>query len=439
VLAAVERELEDECFLAIGVHSPKFPNERDPEMVREAVRRYGITHPVIVDSGMAIWSQYAVRGWPTLVLVGPDGYVLGMASGEPDGDALVTAVREVIASAKPGSLGGPALPLRPEVLPAGSLAYPGKVEIEDDRLFVADAGHHQIVVADADGSELMRLGSGLAGFADGPRDKARFHHPNGMAVAGETLYIADTGNHAIRAVSLATGEVATIAGTGTMGRRPGTLRSPWDLAWDGRRLYIAMAGAHQIWVLDPQTGLLRVFAGAGPEAGRDGPAASACFAQPSGLALLDGVLYVADSEISSIRAIDRLEEDPFVRTIAGSGDLFGFGDRDGTRMRVLFQHPMGIAAGDGRVFIADTFNHKTKVLDAASGTVTTLFGDGSPERLPEVVPGRPLRPASAEGPAFFEPEGLAWRPGELVVADTNNHRIVAVALEGGERRVLMGG
>lgn len=442
MLAAVERELEGEPFLAVGVHSPKFPNERDPEMVREAVRRYGITHPVVVDSGMAIWSQYGVRGWPTLVLVGPSGHVLGMASGEPDGDALVRSVREVIAAA-PGPLGGPPLPLRPEPAPPGSLAYPGKVEASGDRLVVADTGHHQVVVADAEGAELLRVGSGLPGFADGGPGEARFHHPNGMAADGDRLFVADTGNHAIRAVSLATGEVSTLAGDGVMGRRPGTLRSPWDLAWDGRRLFVAMAGSHQIWVLDPGGSGPRVFAGAGPEAGRDGPAARACFAQPSGLALLDGRLYVADSEISSIRVIDRLDEDPFVRTVAGSGDLFGFGDRDGTGIRALFQHPMGVAAGDGRVFVADTFNHKARVLDPASGTVTTLFGDGSPERLPEVVPGRPLRPASPGGPAFFEPEGLAWRPGggagELVVADTNNHRVLAVALDGGGRRVLMGG
>jgi sugar lactone lactonase YvrE len=100
---------------------------------------------------------------------------------------------------------------------------------------------------------------------------------------------------------------------------------------------------------------------------------------------------------------------------------------------------MGIAAGGGRVFVADTFNHKVKVFDPSSHTVGTLFGDGSAERLPEVVPGRPLRPASPATPAFFEPEGLAWRDGELIVADTNNHRILAVALDGGDRRVLMGG
>jgi hypothetical protein len=200
-----------------------------------------------------------------------------------------------------------------------------------------------------------------------------------------------------------------------------------------------MAGSHQIWVLDPDTRALRVFAGAGPEAGRDGPAATARFAQPSGLALMGDHLYVADSEISSIREISRLGEDPFVRTVAGSGDLFGFGDRDGSGRQALFQHPMGVAAGDGRVCIADTFNHKVKVLDLSSGTVVTLFGDGTPERLPEVVPGRPLRPASPGTPAFFEPEGLVRRDGELIVADTNNHRVLAVTLDGGARRVLMGG
>lgn len=439
MLAAAERELEDEPFLTIGVHSPKFPNERDPVMVREAVRRYGITHPVVVDSGMAIWQQYAVRAWPTLVLVGPEGHVLGMAAGEPEADALVTAVREVLSRARPGSLGGAELPLRPEPAPPGSLAYPGKVAAAPDALYVADTGHHQVVVAEPDGAERLRIGSGRPAFADGPAATAAFHHPNGLAVAPGRLFVADTGNHAVRVVDLRSGDVATLAGSAQMGRRPGTLRSPWDLAWDGRRLFVAMAGSHQIWVLDPDTGVARVFAGAGPESGRDGPAAKACFAQPSGLALAGDRLWVADSEVSSIREISGLADDPVVRTVAGSGDLFGFGDRDGTGRSALFQHPMGVAAGATRVFVADTFNHKIRALDMESGSVSTLFGDGTPERLPEIVPGRPLQPALPGAPAFFEPEGLAWRDGELVVADTNNHRVVAVALDGGARRVLMGG
>ena len=143
----------------------------------------------------------------------------------------------------------------------------------------------------------------------------------GMVLAGDTLYVADTGNHAVRALDLASGRLTMVAGP--------PLRSPWGLAWDGRRLFIANAGTHQIWVYDPGLAQALPFAGTGVEGGRDGDARDASFAQPSGLALMDGVLYVADAETSSIRAISDLEGRPEVRTICGAGDLFGFGeDRD---------------------------------------------------------------------------------------------------------------
>jgi DNA-binding beta-propeller fold protein YncE len=449
VLAALERELEGEPFVAIGVHSPKFPNEGDPDMVREAVRRYGVTHPVVVDSEHAVWSRYGVRAWPTLALVDPEGYLVGGGSGEPDRVALVRAIRRVLAEARTkGTLTDRALPLRREPVPAGSLAYPGKVIAPGDLVLVADTGHDQVVVCDAGGAERDRVGSGQPGFADGRFADARFHHPNGLALAGGTLYIADTGNHAIRAVDLERGTVRTVAGTGAMGRGPEmragpgrevALRSPWDLAWDGRRLYVAMAGSHQIWTFDPASGAVAPFAGTGAEVGLDGPAHAAAFAQPSGLALLDGVLFVADSEISSIRAISGLDGEPVVRTVCGTGELFGYGDRDGAGSAALLQHPIGIAAGDGALYVADTYNHKIKVVDPATGECATLFGNGEPERLPELVPGYPLARADAVTPGLFEPEGLAYREGALLVADTNNHRLVAVSLADGARRVLAGG
>lgn len=451
MLAAIEEELEGEPFVAIGVHSPKFPNERDADMVREAVRRYGITHPVVVDSDHAIWQRYGVRAWPTLVLVDARGYVVGGLSGEPPRDRLLEAIRDVIATAKrDGATSDHALPLRREPVPPGSLAYPGKVIAAEDTIFVADTGHDQIVVARADGSEGFRVGDGQAGFRDGPIAEARFRHPNGMALAGDTLYVADTGNHAIRAVDLSEGTVRVVAGTGRMGRGvpmaavPGTeaeLRSPWDLAWDGARLYVAMAGSHQIWSYDPRApGLIGPFAGNGRELRIDGPAATAAFAQPSGLALAEGVLYVADSEISTVRAIEDLDaKQPRVRTVCGSGDLFGFGDGDGVGDEVLLQHPIGIAAGDGALYVADTYNHKVKRVDPATGRCETLFGSVEPERLPEVPPGYSLKPAQRDIPAFFEPEGLSVRDREILVADTNNHRVVAVTLATGERRALLGG
>ncbi|MGH2703931.1 MAG: hypothetical protein ACRDJ4_02190 [Actinomycetota bacterium] len=243
------------------------------------------------------------------------------------------------------------------------------------------------------------------------------------------------------------GHVATAAGTGEMGRggvKPGpgrerALRSPWDLAWDGERLFVAMAGTHQIWTFDPAGGELDLFCGNGHEVRRNGPAAEASFAQPSGLALLEWVLYVADSEISSIRAVAPLGPGARVRTVCGSGDLFGFGDRDGIGEEVLLQHPIGIAGGDGALFVADTFNHKVKRVDPHTGACTTLFGSSEPERLPELVPEYALEPASAASAAFFEPEGLAIYDRRLLVADTNNHRVLAVDLTSGERHVVIGG
>jgi DNA-binding beta-propeller fold protein YncE len=397
VLAALERELEGEPFLVIGVHSPKFPNERDVEMVRQAVMRYGVTHPVVVDPGRAIWDEWGINAWPTLAIVNADGQIVAAGAGEPDLDVLREAVQSLLdLGRREGTLDAKPLPLRPEPVEAGSLAYPGKVIVHGDRLWVADTGHDQVVEFSLDGVELSRHGG--------------FTHPNGLAFVGETLYVADTGAGAIR----------TLEGT----KVAADLRSPWDLAWDGELLYVAMAGSHQIWFHDPATAETGAFAGTGRELRIDGPIRTAAFAQPSGLALLDDSLYIADSEISSVRAIDDLRAFPKARTVCGSGELFGFGDRDGVGGDVLLQHPLGIAAGDGVLWIADSFNHKVKRVDPATGECRTVYG--GLERLP-----------LTSEPGFWEPEGLAYAEGKLYVADTNNHRIVRIDVETGERVTLV--
>ena len=435
MLAALERDLEGEPFLVVGVHSPKFPNENDAAMVREAVRRYGATHPVVVDPGRRIWDEWGVRGWPTLVLVDETGRIVAAGSGEPDGEALGDAVRQLVELGhREGTVRDGALPLRPEPVLPGSLSYPGKVIVGGDRVFVADTGHGHVVACDRDGAEVRRLEG--------------FHHPNGMALAGNALYVADTGSHTVKRVDLEDGSIETVVGTGEMSRelargaypaRDVPLRSPWDLAWNGDMLFIAMAGSHQIWFYDPEDELAGPYAGTGHELRRDGRPDRAAFAQPSGLAVMDNSLYVADSEISSIRALDGLgTSEETVRTVCGSGELFGFGDVDGTGDAVRLQHPLGIAAGDGALYVTDSYNHKLKRVDPATGECVTLFGNGDPERLAELFPGAPLAPASPDVPAFHEPEGVAVADGELLVADTNNHRVVAVDLATGARRVFLG-
>lgn len=431
-LAYLEEKYRNEPFLVIGVHSAKFANEEQRQTVRAAVNRYEIAHPVVVDEEMQLWSEYAVRSWPTLVLVGPDGRIVGAVAGEGNRDALDQAVAKALEEGRAGGLLAPG-PLRltreQSVRAATGLAFPGKVLADPDggRLFIADSNHNRIVVAtlpDAEGrSRLLRLlGSGRAGRADGAADAAEFNHPQGLAHSASTLYVADTESHTVRAVDLTSWTVRTIAGTGSQshdrsGGKKGAnqgLNSPWDLVLEGSTLYIAMAGSHQLWRLDMPMNFCRAFAGSGRENIADGPAEAAALAQPSGLALHGNHLYFADSEVSAVRRVDLAAER--VETLVGAG-LFDFGDIDGPFPTARLQHCLGVAIHEASVLVADTYNHKVKVLDLGRGEVRTLLGDGRPG-------------TDREGRlALFEPGGLHAAGGVLYIADTNNHRVVRVALE----------
>ena len=442
-LAYLEHKYRDQPFAVVGVHSAKFTNEGQRQTVRAAINRYEIGHPVVVDEEMRLWGEYAVRSWPTLVLVGSDRKIIGVVAGEGNRAVLDTAIADALAEGRAkGNLAGEPLKAAREqsVRAATGLAFPGKVLADSagGRLFVADSNHNRIVVAtlpDAEGrSRLVRtVGHGRAGREDGAADRAGFNHPQGLALSGSTLYVADTENHLIRGIDLETWTVTTLAGTGAQGYdraggKRGTqqaLNSPWDLATEGSTLYIAMAGPHQLWRLDLPMGFCRAFVGSGRENIVDGPAEGAALAQPSGLALLGNHLYFADSEVSAVRRLDFLEEK--VETLVGRG-LFDFGDRDGDFASAALQHPLGVAAWGKKILVADTYNHKVKELDIAGRMVKTIAGDGRPG-------------TDRDGAlALFEPGGLSVAANVLYVADTNNHRIVRMALpEGAWREVAIEG
>ena len=416
----------------IGVHSPKFIGERDTASVRQAVLRLEIGHPVINDRDFRVWKAYAARAWPTVMFIDPRGKVIARHEGEFPFEPFDTVVGEMVAEFDAAGLldrreldiGMPA----PEA--PSALQFPGKVIADEttERLVISDSAHHRIIVADLDGQVRQVVGSGARGFDDGPMEVATLSHPQGLALAGTTLYVADTENHAIRTVDLAAGTVTTFAGTGAqlMGPRVGgpalqtPLSSPWDLALIGDTLYVAMAGTHQLWSMRLDSGFIVPFAGNGREDLVDGPLDSASMNQPSGLATDGARLYVADSEASAIRVV---EPGPsgHIRTIVGQG-LFEFGDRDGRGpSEVRLQHPVGVAWHDGVVYIADTYNHKIKRLDPATAECRTWLGRGEPGS----------DDGEAETSAFSEPSGLAIAAGRLYVADTNNHAVRVIELETG--------
>jgi len=212
---------------------------------------------------------------------------------------------------------------------SASFQHPQGTFAEGDVLYIADTENHLIRVADLRGRTVRTvLGTG---------EQARqFNQPGrGTAVA---------------------------------------LSSPWDVLAVGGRLYIAMAGFHQLWVADPATWEAQPFAGSSREDIADGALAQAALAQPSGLATDSRRLFFADSETSSVRESD-LVSSGGVRTLIGRG-LFEFGDIDGNLSRARLQHPLGVAWQDGLLYVADTYNSKIKALDPAARTVKTWAGNG---------------------------------------------------------------
>ncbi|MBI4702644.1 MAG: redoxin domain-containing protein [Deltaproteobacteria bacterium] len=412
-LRAIERRHRRDPLVVIGVHSGKFSAERDPERIREAIGRYGVEHPVVVDEEMTIWSRYEIRSWPTVVVVRPSGTVAAVAPGEPDPATLEAFVQRELDRAKADgtlALGPPRIRAR---RPPGHqpLCYPGKVSVlPDGRLAVSDSGHQRVLVCAPDGQVLAAVGSGLRGLRDGPLAEAAFDDPQGSCWHDGALYVADARNHAVRRVDLAAGRVSTVAGTGRLGTEPPrgrapavdvALRSPWDVCSVGEAIYVAMAGSHQIWRLWPRAGQIEIYAGTGVEALLDGPVRKSAWAQPSGLSARGSTLYVADSETSAVRAIDLGRDE--VRTPVGQG-LFDFGDGEGDADAALLQHCLGVAAVADGVLVADTYNGKIK-------------------RLTEGEPGQ-IRTALG---GLSEPGSVAVAPdGSWIVADTNAHRVLRV-------------
>jgi DNA-binding beta-propeller fold protein YncE len=379
---------------------------------------------------MYLWRQYAVRAWPTLVFIDPEGRVIGKHEGEISPDEAKALLAEMTAAFDAeGLLDHHPLRFARETATQSFLAFPGKLAIDEEaeRMVISDSSHHRLVETDLTGKVRQIIGTGQQGSRDGDASQAQFSRPQGVALVGDTLYVADTANHLIRRVNLTSQQAETIAGTGEQfgmvetplsgPAREVALNSPWDIVCNGSDLYIAMAGLHRIFVLHLESGIIEPFAGAGPEALRDGSYEEAFFAQPNGLTLDDSrALYVADSESSAVRALS-LTGARQVTTLVGTG-LFDFGDVDAIGEHALLQHVQAVCFLEGLIYLADTYNNRIKVLNpqtrevkAFAGTGVAGFQDG------------PLHEAQ-----FNEPAGLAAIDGKLYVADTNNHALRVIDL-----------
>jgi thiol-disulfide isomerase/thioredoxin len=423
-LRPLEAEFAD-VLVTIGVHSPKFLHEGEAAAIESAVRRYEVHHPVLNDPEMETWSQYAVKAWPTLVIVDPEGYVVHHAAGEGHGEALRQVIAELVKThdakgtlRRGGNLYVPAEEQRNE------LRFPSKaVRTAEGRILVADTGHHSIVEFASDGETVVRrFGSGERGSADGAFDRASFTEPAGIVLlpnevaekVGYHAVVADTAGHLLRGIDLNVGKVSTVAGTSRQWRNgPDSgnaldvdLTSPWDVVWwaPAGGVVVAMAGNHTLSLFDPLTGQIRRFAGTTVEGLRDGPVDEAFFAQTSGFAATPEKLWLADAETSALRWIEPDGESFAVHTAVGV-DLFSFGHSDGPAEDALLQHPLGVAVlDDDTIAIADTYNGAIRRYDPLTRVVSTI----------------------ATGLA--EPSGLLLHEGVLLAVESAGHRLVPVEM-----------
>jgi thiol-disulfide isomerase/thioredoxin len=414
VLEAIAHRWADRLTV-IGVHSGKFPAERELVHVTHECARRDVQHPVLNDRHFRVWRSYAVRAWPTLVLIDPAGSVVAQHAGEISVEALYAALVRITGYDPPLSA---AAAVAERVVPQ-SLRYPSRIACHADgtTIAISDSGHHRLLLGhhDAARSRLVItqvVGGTAPGFVNGDAAQARFHDPQGLAFAGDWLLVADRANHAIRRVAPDTGAVTTRAGNGhrlrtDADRAAGALASPMDLCPVDGMVVIAMAGNHQLWAMPLEQRAPRVVAGTGAEGLHDGPAMEAAFAQPTGLGRTAQSLLVADCESSAIRTVQPADA-PHVGTVVGTG-LFDFGDRDGVGDAVRLQHPEAlVVTADQRVLVIDRYNGAVKWVDPATRSVHTHV--------------RGLQ----------EPTGACALPhdGSLLVVESHASRVVHVEADG---------
>ncbi|MDR1074981.1 MAG: hypothetical protein LBL59_01340 [Xanthomonadaceae bacterium] len=399
------------------LHVPRFDIEHDRQYVLKMLRRSGVALPFVQDAGWQAWRQYGVSSWPTVLLIDREGREKERLVGL--GDELDPRLAALVGPAR-ASGHWETLPFResdPET-EESMLKFPAGIAASPQRLYIADSGHHRILECTYDGRVRRQFGMGTAGFQDGPMHVASFHRPWALAVDRDVLYVCDASNHALRRISLNSGEVSTVCGTGHAGRpveglvvspSKSSLYYPHGLAAANNQLYFAMTGDNQIWRYDLGQRQLHREAGSGRLELNDGSAMLAAFAQPVDVVVVQRTLYVCDALGSAVRLVQLQNRQ--VQTLVGK-HLWEFGCQDGSRAEALMQYPQAIvhSSDSPLLWIADAGNQRLRTLRLGGGMLSTV-------NLP--------RPLSI-------PLGLAGTAGVVWIAEAGANRISRYGIASGE-------
>jgi DNA-binding beta-propeller fold protein YncE len=320
--------------------------------------------------------------------------------------------------------------------PAKAAFLNGPFDVAFDRagnLYFSDTFNHRIRRVDARTGVITTIaGDGEPGYSGdgGPAVRASLSEPYGIAIdrAGN-IFVADRLNRRVRRIDAAQGTITTLAGSGEAAysgdggsAADAGLAEPNGLALDAeeRHLYIADVADHRVRIVDLSSGTIDTFAGTGKaeHGGDDGPAREARIFGARAVKLgPDGMVYILERQGSSLRAVNPATG--IITTIAGTTGR-GYSGDDGPALAAVFDAPKEMAIDpDGNILIVDTENHAIRLIDHATGIVTTIAGG----RQGTGGDGGPAKQAGLD-----RPHGAVVGPdGAIYIGDTNNHRIRKVA------------
>lgn len=414
------RARHGERLNVVAVHVPRFDNERDARRVGKRLSRQKLEFPLAHDPDWILWQHYGIEAWPTVVLIDAEGKIRERLVGDGqlrEMEAAVTALQQEVV---PRSRNEAPIEIRRTREPILPLRFPVGIAVNESYLYVADSGHHRILECDHSGRVLRQFGSGGPGFIDGPMELSAFNRPHGLQLQRDLLYVADTGNHAVRCIQLRSGDINTICGAGRPGAtvegvigdpRAVALDQPRAISANGGLLHIATAGDNRIWSYDLTSHELRLLAGSGDLGVVDGKGDVAAFAEPVGLAAIQQVLYVCDGAGSAIRNVNA--RSGLVSTMLGQ-DAWNHGQADGARTDARLQQPQAIALDPDSpvLWIADSGNDVLRTLRLGGGELSTFE---LPQRL-------------------HAPSGLAVANRIVWIADTDAHAVLRLDTESGALR-----
>lgn len=378
-LAGIQRKWPD-AVSVLAIHHPKFNAEQDAKLMAESLTRLDIGFPVANDREWIAWQHYNANSWPFMVLIDGKGWHVADFVGDDQTSAIESRIAAMLESAapsgpKPGQLKAKA---RSKVF--STLNAPSGLAVANGLLYIADAGHHRVLECALDGRIIREFGNGVPLFLDGSAADSSFHRPSALAAHREHIYVADTGNHAVRRLNLLHGSVDTLLGDGRPGLLPAEssvedaairLNNPYGLCIHHDSLIVADSGNNRLGMLNLGNRQFTNLVGGGAFGLLDGVGERARLAHPLGLAGTQNFLYMVEGAASSLRTVAVPEGR--VNTLIGHG-LFQYGNADGNRQNAAMQHPTGVVVDESRgmAWIADAYNRKVRSFSLNNSQLSTL-------------------------------------------------------------------